>query len=294
MYADDTTLLASLESLLHDTSDTDSAWRINSELDNICNWLSVNMLSQNVNKTKHMLFHFPQRTIDYVLPIKMNNVVVQKVTEFNFLGTIVHETLSWSSHVNHICNKLSRTVGILKFVSKYASRRILTLLYNSLFASHVNYSLLLWGFSNERIYLLQKKAVRIICKQKYNAHSEPLFKQLNLLKVDDLFYLNALKFYHKYLHDELPAYFKDMFNPLTVSHDHYTRHRDVPQYGQSNKISTSKCIRYHIPSILKELDHVTIDRLNNFSLKAFSNFVKTSILSRYDFICTDRQCFVCN
>ena len=107
---------------------------------------------------------------------------------------------------------------------------------------------------------LKKFAKIIIRKHCHNCdmHSEQLFKQLNILKVADLFYLNALKFYYKYLRDELPVYFIDMFNPLTVTHDYYTRHRDVPQYDQSNKMSASKCIRYHIPSILKDLDFLHI------------------------------------
>ena len=32
-----------------------------------------------------------------------------------------------------------------------------------------------------------KKAIRIITCGKYNSHTEPLFKRLNILKVDDIF-----------------------------------------------------------------------------------------------------------
>ena len=33
---------------------------------------------------------------------------------------------------------------------------------------------------------------------KWNAHTEPLYKSLNLLKVEDIFKIKALKFYYKY------------------------------------------------------------------------------------------------
>ena len=38
-----------------------------------------------------------------------------------------------------------------------------------------------------RLNILQKKAIRIITKSRYNAHTSPLFKNLNILKLDDLY-----------------------------------------------------------------------------------------------------------
>ena len=37
-----------------------------------------------------------------------------------------------------------------------------------------------------------------IANSKYNAHTGPLFRRLNLLKVKDIFMLNILKMYHKF------------------------------------------------------------------------------------------------
>ena len=49
-----------------------------------------------------------------------------------------------------------------------------------------------------RLFKLQMKAVRMINKSKYNAHTVPLFRSLNLMKIDDIFKLNVFKFYFKY------------------------------------------------------------------------------------------------
>ena len=45
---------------------------------------------------------------------------------------------------------------------------------------------------------MQKRAVCIISLSKYNSHTNPLFKKLNLLKLKDIFELNVLKLYSKY------------------------------------------------------------------------------------------------
>ncbi len=55
----------------------------------------------------------------------------------------------------------------------------------------------------------EKKAVRIITLSGYSSHSEPLFKQLNMLKIADRLRLQELKFYFKYIHKKLPAYLLD-------------------------------------------------------------------------------------
>ena len=71
-------------------------------------------------------------------------------------------------------------------------------MYNSLVLPHLQFGILAWGFNMGRLEKLQKRAVRIITCQKYNAHTDPLFKKLSLLKLNDLFRVNVLKLYYKF------------------------------------------------------------------------------------------------
>ena len=52
-----------------------------------------------------------------------------------------------------------------------------------------------------------KLLIRSITYDNYTAHTEPLLKELNLLKVKDMFDLKILKFLFKLYHNELPPYF---------------------------------------------------------------------------------------
>ncbi len=79
-------------------------------------------------------------------------------------------------------------------------------LYNSLILSHINYVILALGHYCKRIFKLHKKSVRIISVRKYNARTEPIFKELNLFKIADIYTLNELKFYHKYISNTLTYY----------------------------------------------------------------------------------------
>ena len=67
-------------------------------------------------------------------------------------------------------------------------------IYNALIKPHINFCLKCWGFNQERIFKLQKKAMRIICSSGYLSHSEPLFIKCKVLKIDGMFTHQLLNF----------------------------------------------------------------------------------------------------
>ena len=91
-------------------------------------------------------------------------------------------------------------------LAKIFPEEILVTLYNSLIASHLNYGILAWGIVATRLEKLQKKAIRLITNSKYIAHTNPLFKRLQLLKFVDIFKLRDLKFYYNLYNGLLPVY----------------------------------------------------------------------------------------
>ena len=85
---------------------------------------------------------------------------------------------------------------------------------------YVNYCILSWGSvlkNNHHLHLLQKKAIRIITNSHFIAHTEPLLKELGLLKITNIFSLAIWKFYFKLMSDQLPAYFTVMKPTLPLS-----------------------------------------------------------------------------
>ena len=72
---------------------------------------------------------------------------------------------------------------------------------------------------------ITKRLIRIISRNKNNAHTEPLLKQLDLLQMSNLLELSVLQFYYKYLHGSLPRFFYS-FNIATqgTQYSHDTEH----------------------------------------------------------------------
>ena len=87
---------------------------------------------------------------------------------------------------------------------------------------HLNYDLLLWGVNFKDIFLLQKKAIRLVTHNIYNSHTEPILKENGLLNLIDMFLLNKLKFLHNLFHNNLPSYFQtycEHFTNLVVNYN---------------------------------------------------------------------------
>ena len=183
MYADDTTLFSTLTSFRDITQDNTIEYLINAELSKVVEWLNINKVSLNKAKSKYMIFHVPSKGI-HSLTLKIDNTTIEKVDEFNFLGLNLDSNLNWKKHTEEISNKCAKMIGILNRL-KYILLLEIFILYNSLILSHINYCIMAWGYKGNRLIKILKKAVRIITLSGYNSHTEPLFKQLNLLKIED-------------------------------------------------------------------------------------------------------------
>ena len=74
--------------------------------------------------------------------------------------------------------------------------------------------------------ICQKKVIRAVTKSKYNAHTDQLFKQTEILPIEKVIKLEILKISHKYMHDKLPGPLNSLFD--IWSHAYETRNRDLP------------------------------------------------------------------
>ena len=153
-----------------------------------------------------MIFHNRQFNIENSIPnLKICNTPIERVKEFSFLGIIINENINWKSHVRHISKKISQTIGIMNRIKHYVPLVCLKLIYQSLIHSHLNYGILLWGFEIDNIYPLQKKAIRLLTNSHYIAHTEPLFKKENILKIEDIFKLHCYKLYFNFMNNQVPS-----------------------------------------------------------------------------------------
>ena len=169
--------------------------QINEELKKIHSWFVTNKLCINADKSKYMIYHKSSKKVP-ILNIKIDGNVVSKSEDFKFLGIILNDRLTWNDHINYIEKKLLKAIYILTKLRHFFPQCILLNIYNALFLSHINYSVILWGSHPSKIEIIKRRAIRTITFSKRRSHTDYLFKQLNILKVTDIYKLTALKFYY--------------------------------------------------------------------------------------------------
>ena len=107
IYADDTTLSSVLTTFHTIYSNVDL------ELESTSDWLKIYELSINIDKTKIMFFHQPNKTV--TLPVfSMNGTQIECTDNFKFPGKDLNKHMNWKSLVNSIAKKISKTIGLLK------------------------------------------------------------------------------------------------------------------------------------------------------------------------------------
>ena len=123
-----------------------------------------------------------QLSLSYLKPLEKNRVKLRlngtrliESKKIKYLCLIVDDRLTWKFHIHELSKKLSRIIGILYF---------------ALFQSQISYGLMAWGTACndliEKLFLLQKRAVRIISDVGFNDHTQPLFKKLSILNIRDV------------------------------------------------------------------------------------------------------------
>ena len=196
------------------------------------NWLCSNRLRLNTNKTKHILFS--PRTLNTNERLLLNNIPIIRVGQnenektTKFLGLNIDENLTWKRHIEILKSNISRTLFAINRSKNCLPFSALKCLYDTLVHSKLNYAIVAWGnaISVNKLFLMQKRAVRIIHKKKYRAHTDPLFRQSNILKLQDLYETQVALFMHDNIHNKLPNSFDVLFQNQNISNI-ITRQRNL-------------------------------------------------------------------
>ena len=221
LFADDTSLFFSHKdlSILIET--------VNVELSKLSEWFKANNLSIDVKKSNYLIFKPRQKRQTFDLDLEINNHKIDHVKEVVFLGVVLDEHLSWTPHISHVAGKISKSIGIINKSSFYLSKFALRTLYCSLVYTFLQYCITVWGSTYltnlNRIILLQKRIIRIIDKKAFDAHTNPIFKELKILKFESIYLFHLGKFMYAYKTNLLPRSFDNFLLRTYQVHTNETR-----------------------------------------------------------------------
>ena len=148
----------------------------------------------------------------------LNGQKIKKTDKARFLGIVIDENLNWDMHLEHIEQKLNSCIITIKRIKKFIPKDHYKKLYHTLFESHLTYGITAWGscspYKLNKIFSIQKRCLRLLFGKQLNydhaeyyktcararpynskqkllknfvlEHTKPLFKEYNLLTVQNL------------------------------------------------------------------------------------------------------------
>ena len=137
LYADDMLLYRRLSSPEDFQNDVDA----------VNNWVNENRLCFNTTKCKYMLITRKKRPRPMHPPaILINGIPLDILDSYNsYLGLLISSDLSWSHHIDSICSKARRILGLLYWrFSHDTGPHALLQLYLSLVRPHLEYGSQVW------------------------------------------------------------------------------------------------------------------------------------------------------
>lgn len=177
LYADDTTLFNCGKSLEAVTSQMDESVSLAK------NWFQANQLLINEEKTEQIYF-------------SLNNSLLNKNSKnyVKLLGLHLDSQLTWLPQTTILCKRLSRVLFLIRKLKFCVGREVLLTVYYGLFHSLLTYGIRLWGnsSSSDKVFLLQKKVLRIIAGLAERDSCRRAFVEYQLMTVPSLYIFSNL------------------------------------------------------------------------------------------------------
>ena len=100
------------------------------------------------------------------IEIQSHGQNIERVSRFCYFGVTLDEHLSWNEHVEIICNRVSKRLGLLSRIWPYLTKKAVKCVYNGLMQPIFNYTDTVWGRLSQgcskNLQRLQNRAAHIV------------------------------------------------------------------------------------------------------------------------------------
>ena len=148
-----------------------------------------------------------------------------------------------------------------------------------------------WRYLYSIHLINSSELTRTITNSRYNAHTEPIYKLLNIFKLPDLYQLELYKLYYKIENEQVPNYFTTVINPLT--HHYNTRRQAIQQLKTIHAFVQHNCI-FSMIDLINKSPIIRLPVTTCHNILSFVSSLKRDILDGYEYFCSMRNCYVCN
>ena len=116
------------------------------DIDNISNWVDKNYLQFNVQKCKFMHITRKTKCSKAASHLTLYGQPLEKVNTYKYLGLLLSSDLSWTQHINNICTKAKKLLGLIyRRFYQFSTPASLFQMYISLVRPNLEYASQVWS-----------------------------------------------------------------------------------------------------------------------------------------------------
>lgn len=259
MFADDNSYLC----CKHTFSDVINS--LQTSATHFSNYFKADKLFLNISKTIFIIFS--PRTYSYNTSqlIRIDGKSLEQVPTTKFLGIYIDNALSWEPHIDALAKKLSPVCYALYRLTQISNRSTVMSYYYAHFVSRASYGIMFWGRSChfDRIFRLQKKAVRYIEGVSKYTSCRNIFKNLNILTLACTYILEIVLYVKKNINTFPFNNFNHTYNTRECNNLNTPLH-NLSKYEESPRYMGVKLYN-KIPSQIKDVSNEKLFKKEMFS-----------------------------
>ena len=224
MYADDIAIIYNAIEV------TDLKNKMEYDLKVLEIWFENHFLKMNTKKTNYIFFK-GRAKLDYFtqtsFTIKLNDQLIERVSDFKYLGFWIDEELKFNRHIEHIKSKIIPMTYAIKRIRSFIEQRTALQLYFAHIYSHLLYMSPFWSVASDNLInsvaVVQRKCLRFVFNKYSYSLSRELFSE-HILPLKQLNKYNSLVLAFK-LSKNMIINNVDLISVQNL-HDHNTRQRN--------------------------------------------------------------------
>ena len=102
-------------------------------------------LQFNISKCKYMVMSRRREPLSPISPLLLNGLAIEEVHTFKYLGLLLSSDMSWSPHIENICSKAKKILGLLyRQYYSHVDIWVIRQMYISLVRPHLEYACTVW------------------------------------------------------------------------------------------------------------------------------------------------------
>ena len=166
------------------------------------------------------------------LGVKTDNAEIEQVANHKRLGMIIDEDLTYEVHVDKLCNKLSKQLGLLRHISPYLNKNQRIIFFNAVIKPLLMYASTVWTSCNkevlETVLCMQKRAARIFLEAQRTSRTVTLLNNLSWIPFYNEAYIKRCQPAFKRINGtQLPDYLSASLRKNSDVHSRTTRNCTV-------------------------------------------------------------------